>query len=74
MKNMINWRSNAKEKGAFFQMIGEISDCKIQYFITRMRGDSKFTLKVVSKEQTPSLYFSSIEEAQQFSQIHFSNL
>lgn len=69
---MLSWRSNKKEMGLFFQMIGSSEPYKIQYFISKMKNDQKFTLKVIESEVT-SYYFEGLKETQDFCQNHFDN-
>ena len=67
----LNWRSNEKEKCSFYQMIGDYPNCKIQYFITKIKDEQKYTLKIVNNINT--YYFEHIKEAQDFCQNHFDN-
>jgi hypothetical protein len=69
----LNWRNNTKELCLFFQMIGDHPNYKIQYFITKMKKEQKYTLKIVDGK-TPIYYFEYVKEAQDFCQNHFDNL
>lgn len=57
MKNKINWRSNADELAYFFQMVGKTPNN--EFFITKMKGESNYTLKVDKK----IFNFNTLEEA-----------
>lgn len=69
---MLSWCSNEKEMGSFFQMIGSLEPNKIKYFISKMKNDQKYTLKIIEVEVT-SYYFESLKETQIFCQNHFNN-
>ena len=72
MKNQLDWRSNSKDLGSFFQMIGKNERSKTQYFITKTKNDLKYCLKIIEAKVT-TYYFDTIKEAQDFSQSHFKN-
>jgi len=68
MKNQLVWSSNIKENAAFFQMKGNFEE-KPQYFITKMKGDEKLTIKPTFDNRV--LFFYTIEEAQKWCQNDF---
>jgi hypothetical protein len=69
---MLNWRSNKKEMCLFFQMIGSLEPYKIQYFITKIKNEQKYNLKIIEAEVT-SYYFEGLKETKDFCQEHFNN-
>ena len=71
IKNL-NWRSNSSEFGSFYQMIGELPFCKIKYFITKMKYDQKYTIKIIDNN-IPTFYIEDLDEAKEFCQQHFNN-
>ena len=64
----LNWVSNEKELGTFIQIrnVGE----EKQYFITKGKGDLKYTLTIVN--DNIKKYFESIDEAKNYSESDFN--
>jgi hypothetical protein len=67
--NIISWRSNIEQNALFIQIIGDTTEIKNEYFITKMKGDEKYTLNI-SSEKRKRMYFDTIEMAKSWCQEH----
>lgn len=70
--NILNWVSNINENAKFFQMVGSDPNLKSKYFITKMKNDEKYLLKIT--DTSISLFFHNMEDAKIYCEYHFKNL
>jgi hypothetical protein len=67
--NKITWRSNINQNALFIQIIGDTIEIKNEYFITKMKGDEKYTLNI-SSEKRKRMYFDTEDSAKSWCQEH----